>query len=270
MDWKLCVCRTLAAAAYLLMLATFASAQKVETGFLNRSVVVNGSEYRYQVYVPREFDRTKLWPVIIALHGGGEYGNDGIRPTAGGIGNMIRRNPERFPMIAVFPQAHADGTPGWQRDGGRAALTALDRTIKEFNGDKARVYLTGLSAGGNGSWYLAYHYPERFAALVVVCGFINEFRGKTSNVLYPAITPPSTADPFAEVAKKVASIPIWIFHGDADPTVSVEQSRQMVAALKAVGANVQYNEFPGVEHNAWDPAYERADLIEWMLKQKRK
>ena len=250
--------------------ALAASAQHLETGFLDRAVLVDGVEFRYQVYVPRDFQRSTVWPVILALHGGGEYASDGLSQTEGGLARAIRHHPNRFPALVVFPQSHADGTPGWQRKGGEAALAALDKTIAEFNGDPSRVYLTRYSAGGNGAWYLASHHPERFAALVVVCGFISEFTGKTSGVPYPAIAPASTPDPYAFVAKRVAPLPIWVFHGDADKSVSVEESRKMVAALEAIGANVQYTEFPGVGHNAWDPAYDRADLMEWTLKQKRK
>jgi predicted peptidase len=245
-------------------------AQKLETGFLNRSLLVDRDEYRYQVYVPREFQRSSKWPVILALHGGGGYGNDGLRQTIGGLADAIRRHPERFPAIVIFPQAHADGTPGWWGAGGRAALAAVDKTIAEFSGDSSRVYLTGLSAGGNGSWYLASHHPDRFAALAVICGFISEFRGTTSHVLYPALAPASEPDPSAAIARKVAHLPIWIFHGDADPTVSVEESRKMAAALKAIAADVQYTELPGIGHDAWNPAYDRADLFEWMMKQRRR
>ncbi len=257
----------LAAAACM---AAIVAAQKVETGFLDRSVVVNKTQYRYQVYVPREFSRSKKWPVIIALHGGGSYGDDGLKQTdGGGFAHAIRSNPEHFPAIVIFPQAHADGTPGWQLEGGQAALAALDSAVKEFNGDTKRVVLTGLSAGGNGTWSIASRYPERFAAIVPVCGFIFKFKGITSSIDYPALAPADVADQYAYIAKKVASIPIWIFHGDADKSVPVGESRKMAAALKTIGANVQYTEFPGVDHNAWDPAYARADLIEWMLKQRR-
>lgn len=245
-------------------------AQKTETGFLNRSVMMNGSEYRYVVYVPREFSRKQTYPVILALHGGGAYGSEGLKQTDGGLAKAIRLNPERFPAVVVFPQAKADGTPGWQREGGEAALAALDKSIKEFRGDARRVYLTGLSAGGNGSWFLLSHYPGRFAAAVVVCGFISKFKGLTSGVDYPALAPPDAPDEFAYLAKRVATIPIWIFHGDADQAVSVEVSRKMFAALKAIGADVQYTELPGVAHNAWDPTYARADLFEWLLKQKKR
>ncbi len=245
-------------------------AQTGETGFLNRSVLLDGAEYRYQVYVPREYQHSTAWPIILALHGGGSYGKDGLAQTDGGLGRAIRRHADRFPAIVVFPQSPPGGTPGFQALGERIALAALDRSIAEFNGDAKRVYLTGLSAGGNGSWYLAYRHSDRFAALVVVCGFIGEFTGTGSGVFYPAIAPVSAPDPFAAVAQRVSRLPIWIFHGDADQTVPVEQSRGMASALKALGANVQYTELPGVGHNAWDPAYDRADLFTWLFKQQRR
>ena len=250
--------------------AVSAAAQRVETGFLNRDMILDGEEYRYQVYVPREFRRGPKWPVILALHGVGERGNDGLLQTTVGLAGAIRRHPERFPAIVVFPQARADGTPGWQGPGGRAALTAVEKAITEFSGDLSRVYLTGLSAGGNGAWYLASHNPGRFAAVAVICGFISEFRSKSSDVVYPALEPASEPDPYAAMARRVSHLPIWIFHGDADGVVPVEESRRIAAALKAIGADVQYTELPGVGHNAWDPAYDRPDLFEWMLKQRRR
>jgi predicted peptidase len=244
-------------------------AQQRETGFLNRTVTVGGAEYRYQVYVPREFDRRKLWPVILFLHGGGEYGSDGMRHTNVGIATALRRDPDRFPAIVVLPQAKADNTPGWQLEGGKAAMAALDNSIKEFRGDLNRIYLTGLSAGGNGSWYLASKYPERFAAALIICGFIFEFKGRSTPVHYPALAPKSEKDPYGYIASRVSRIPIWLFHGDADGSVTVEESRKMFVALKNVGTDVKYTELPGVGHNAWDPAYSRADVIDWMLKQRR-
>ena len=243
-------------------------AQKRETGFLNRSVTVGSVEYRYQVFVPREFNRKRSWPVILALHGGGEYGRDGLRQTNVGLAPAIRRNVERFPAIVIFPQAKADGNPGWQMDGGKAAIAALDRAVKEFRGDAERVSLTGFSAGGNGAWFLAAQYPARFAALIPVCAFVTEFRGRASNVLYPPLS--TEPDLYAAVARSVASIPIWIFHGDADDVVPPEESRRMFVALKRLGADVTYTELAKVNHNAWDPAYGRADLIAWMLKQRRR
>jgi predicted peptidase len=240
--------------------------QTVETGFLNRTVLLDGVEYRYQVYVPRDFRRSTAWPVILALHGGGEYGEDGIRQTRLGIATAIRNHPERFPAIAVFPQSHLSPTDGWHSRSGAAALAELDKTITEFNGDSSRVYLAGQSGGGHGAWYVASRHPGRFAALVVISGYISGRRGEASGIPYPAVAPASASDPYAFVAKQVSSLPIWIFHGDADRLISVEESRHMFKALKSIGANVQYTEFPGVDHNAWD----RADLIEWMLNQRRR
>lgn len=223
-----------------------------------------------QVYVPREYRRSTSWPIILALHGGGEYGRDGLAQTEGGLGRAIRRHADRYPGIVVLPQSPPGGTPGFQAIGERIALAALDRSMAEFNADASRVYLTGLSTGGNGAWYLAYHHADRFAALVVVCGFVGEFTGTTSGVHYPAIVPASVSDPFTALAQRVSRLPIWIFHGDADPTVPVEVSRRMASALKAIGANVQYTELPGVGHNAWDPAYDRADLVTWLFNQQRR
>jgi predicted peptidase len=251
----------------LVLLAIGLSAKTIETGFLDRTLTLDGSEYRYQVYVPRAFNRATRWPIIVALHGGGEYGNDGLLQTRGALARAIHQHPDRFPAIVIFPQADADNTPGWQDEVAVAALAAVDKAIKEFNGDPSRVYLTGYSAGGNGAWYLAAHHPERFAAVVPLCGFVGEFRGRASGLHYPPVV--SDPDPYAGVANLVAKLPIWIFHGDTDQNVSVTESRRMLAALKAVGANVQYTELPGVDHNTWDPVYDRADLFDWMFRQKR-
>lgn len=245
------------------------AAQQIETGFLDRSVVLAGTEYRYQVFIPRNYQESQAWPVVLALHGGGSYGSDGITPTVRGIANVLRRYPDRYPAIVVFPQSPAGGD-GWQEFGGRVALAALDGTLAEFHTDSQRVYLTGLSAGGNGSWYLSYNHPERFAAVIVVCGFVEDFVGTTSGTVYAAIAPASSSDAFATIAERISGIPIWIFHGDADPVVSVEQSRRMTAALRAVGADVQYTEFPGVGHNAWDPAYALDELPAWLFAQRKR
>ncbi|MGM9488466.1 prolyl oligopeptidase family serine peptidase [Ideonella sp. YS5] len=240
-----------------------------ESGFLNRTVAVAGAEYRYQVYVPAQEGLAGPLPVILALHGGGEYGRDGVAQTRVGLGPAIRSHPERFPALVVFPQVPPDGTPGFQGLGGRIALAALDKTLAEYAADKSRVYLTGLSMGGNGAWSLALQDPDRFAAALVVCGFVGEFTGRQSGIRYPAIVS-DAADPYREVARRLAGLPVWIFHGDADPVVSVEESRRMATALKATGADVRYTELAGVGHDAWTPAYERADAIAWLLEHRRR
>ena len=250
--------------------ASIAASPRHETAFLDRAVTVKGVEYRYEVYVPRGYDPGQGWPIVLSLHGGGEYGADGIRPTVGALAKAIRLHPDRFPAVVVFAQAHADGTPGWQQASGEAALVEVDEALAEFHGDPSRVYLTGYSAGGNGAWFLAYHDPQRFAALVVICGFVSDFTGKQSHVFYPGIAPASAPDRYAAIAQRVRSLPIWIFHGDADQNVSVEESRRMAAALRALGANVHYTELAGIDHNAWDSAYEDAEMVEWLLTQRRR
>lgn len=238
-----------------------------ETGFLNRSISIEGTEYRYQIYVPPNFQRSTSWPVILVLHGGGGYGSDGVIHTRNGIAPAIRSHPERFPSIVVFPQSPS-GTVWGQPLSEQIALNALDKSIAEFNGDASRIYLTGLSGGGYGAWALAYHHPDRFAALIVVAGYVREMTGVTSGQHYRAIV--AGDDPYQAVAARISRLPTWIFHGDADGAVPVEEARHMAAALKAVGADVQYTELAGVGHPAWDPAYGRADLFTWLFKQKRR
>jgi predicted peptidase len=245
------------------------NSQSPETGFLNRSVSLGGVEYRYQVFIPRHYQPSVPWPVVLALHGGGERGSDGLIQTEAGLGRAIRRHEERFPAIVVFPQAPRVDTTGWQGQGAEVALATLDKTLTEFNTDVARVYLTGLSMGGNGSWYLAYHHSTRFAAAVIVCGFVEARQSSDGALTYPRIGPASSVDAFAPVAQRVRTLPIWIFHGDADPVVSVEQSRGMAEALRRIDGDVQYTEFPGVGHDLWDSAYDRGDVFEWMFKQRR-
>jgi predicted peptidase len=254
----------------LLVVPSLLRAQPPETGFLDRTVGVDGNDYRYQVYVPRAYSEAERWPVILALHGSGERGGDGLLQTQVGLGGAIRRHAGRFPAVIVFPQAPM-AAPGWHGIAGRIALAALDAAQAEFSTDPARVYLTGLSMGGNGAWYLAYGDPGRFAALVVVCGFTRDWRSP-EQATYPPIASGADADPdpFAAIARRIAHIPSWIFHGDADPVVPVLESRRMAAALEAAGADVRYTELAGVGHNAWDPAYTLEELPAWLFAQRRR
>jgi predicted peptidase len=148
------------------------------------------------------------------------------------------------------------------------ALKALDQTVKEFNGDEDRTYLTGLSMGGYGSWVMAAGNPSRFAAIAVVCGGVRP--PPRVNVPQPADGLATSADPYGAVAAKVGKTPVWVFHGGADPVVPVTESRKMVDAIKAAGGSVRYNEYEGVGHNSWDKAYAEAELFPWMLALKLK
>jgi len=246
----------------MLACATFAQARSPETGFLDRTLTFEGRTYPYQIYVPRDYDPARKWPVILFLHGAGERGDNGSAQTQEGLGTPLRLWPERWPAIAVFPQAPA-GT-NWQGAQGRMAMAALAAVEAQYNTDPDRTYLTGISMGGNGAWYLGYQQPERWAAICAICGFLEHDPAR-----YQLFTPPTAADPFLEVATTIQDIPVWIVHGEADPVVSVEQSRRMHHALKDVGAEVHYVEVPGVGHGSWHPGYADEELAAWLFSKRR-
>ena len=177
--------------------------QAVETGFLNRNVSVGGRIYRYQVYIPPSYTSSQRWPVILFLHGGGERGDDGLLQTQVGRGAALRKNPARFPAIVVFPQVPPDSF--WAGTPARAAMAALDRTVEEFQTDSDRIYLTGLSIGGNGTWYLAYRHPTRFAALMPICAWI--VPEKEWNVTAEAVVPPDSGAAIRGVGPPASKYP---------------------------------------------------------------
>lgn len=234
-----------------------------ETGFLDRSLAFEGRTWPYQVYVPRDYDPSRSWPVILFLHGAGERGSNGTAQTQEGLGAALRLWPERWPAVCVFPQA-PEGT-NWQGAQGRMAMATLEAVEAEFRTDPDRVYLTGISMGGNGTWYLGYRHPDRFAAMVAICGFL-EFAPDR----YRLFTPPGAEDPYREVAARIAGVPVWIVHGEADSVVPVEQSRRMHGALREAGAEVRYVEFPGVDHGSWHPGYADEDLPKWLFARTRR
>jgi predicted peptidase len=247
----------------IMMFGAVAASARVQTGFLDRTVSVSGNSYRYQVYVPADFRSKKTWPVILFLHGAGERGSDGLLQTDVGIGHAIRHDASRFPFIVVFPQCGKEtiwAAPDMQAQ----ALAALDASITEFHGDRRHVYLTGLSMGGYGTWELASRNPGRFAGIVPICGGVQPQK-HWPQLHVTVVDDPKVTDPFAEIARRIGTTPVWIFHGDADPLVPVEQSRHMAEALKAAGADYKYTEYPGVDHNSWDKAYAEPDLVPWLL-----
>lgn len=246
--------------------ATVSHGGPAETGFLDRNLVLQGETYRYQVYVPSNWTPARAWPVVLFLHGAGERGQDGLIQTQVGIGSAIRRFPDRYPAIVVMPQCREGAW--WNHLPMQAmALAALDRAVKEWNGDPARLSLTGLSMGGYGTWAIAFRLPGKFAALAPICGGVSrrDIPAVNAAVPFPAEGAP---DAFKAVAEVVARTPIWVFHGEKDPTIPVSESRGMVAALKALGADVRYNEYPGVGHDSWTAAYSEPDFPAWLLAQR--
>lgn len=241
-------------------------AQRVETGFLNRTISVNGTVHRYQVYLPAEYaSGTQRWPVILFLHGAGERGADGLLQTNVGLPAAIRATPARYPAIVVIPQVPADSL--WLGSSAQAAISALDATLGEFRGDTDRVYLTGLSMGGNGTWNLAYQHPTRWAAVAPICSFVTPIPRLPGS---RAIIPGDSADAFGTLARRLARVPTWIFHGEVDPVVPVSESRRAYEAFKAAGADVRYTEFMGGGHNVWDGVYASPQFQDWLFAQRRR
>ncbi len=225
----------------------FAADDAKKTGFLDKVHKDSAGEHPYVVFVPHDYKGDKEYPVILFLHGAGETKGKGKKmPVEVGIGPAIRKREKTFPFITVIPQAE---TFGWGADSanGKRALAILDEVCKEYKTDKKRVYLTGLSMGGMGTWSHVAATPERWAAIVPICG-----RGD------------------AKTAEKIKDIPCWCFHGDADTAVKVSGSRDMIEAIKKAGGNSKYTEYPGVGHNSWDMAYGTDELYEWLLKQTKK
>jgi len=162
----------------LLLLSPASQAQEVakarpETGFLKRSVTVGARTYAYRVYVPESYKPDKAYPVGLYLHGVGEWGQDSELQMGHGLGSAVQlysyKMPQRFgSFLAVFPQEPAPEL--WFGEGAAQALKALDQTVAEFKADPARLYVTGLSMGGYGSWYLAAKYPGKLAAVAPAAG----------------------------------------------------------------------------------------------------
>jgi predicted peptidase len=213
-------------------------------GFHLRTLKTGPGERKYTVFVPNGYDGRKAFPVGLFLHGSGERGEDGITSAQVGLGAAIHGHPEDYPMIVVFPQARQSWRP--ESDDTAAALAALDDVQATYKTDRNRVILTGLSMGGSGSWRLAAAHPERFAAVVPICG-----RGETGEV------------------EKIKGLPVWFVVGDADAAQTVLNGRAMVEALRAAGAQASLTEYRGVGHNSWDRAYNNPRLIDWMLAQAR-
>jgi predicted peptidase len=257
-NMRLAIRRTLLSLLLALIAVPAVLGKKPETGFLDRTMTIGGTAYKYQVFVPENWTARQAWPVILFLHGAGERGDDGLMQTEVGIATAIRWDRSRFPAIVVIPQCRK--SIWWAEEPMQTlAIHALEAATREFHGDPRRIYLTGLSMGGYGTWALASRYPGRFAAIAPICGGIlmpDEARKQ----------PAEDNSPYKNVATKIGpQTPVWIFHGAADDTVPPSESRRMNDAMKALGGEVHYTEYPGVGHNSWDKAYEDPELMKWLL-----
>lgn len=265
-----CNVRRLLAFAWMVVVGMLSACanlpERMNSEFVERTLEFDGKAHRYQVFVPSSRAGGHSPPVIVFLHGSGERGDDGGKPTLVGIGPYIRARQADFPAIVVFPQA-PEGSE-WSGHVG-LVFAQLDAATREFNGDRDRTYLTGLSMGGYGVWDVALQAPGRFAALAPICGGVRPPRAERDTLFVAAVV--HDVDPHTAIARHLHRVPTWIFHGAKDDLVPPEDDRQLIAAFRAAGAaDARYTEFPDANHNSWDPAYSQTpEFWAWLFAQRR-
>jgi predicted peptidase len=196
---------------------------------------------KYLLYLPADYDKQDKWPLILFLHGAGERGDDLERVKVHGPPKLIEHG-KQFPFIIVSPQC--PNGHWWNNE--LVTLSALlDDIESKYKVDKDRVYLTGLSMGGFGTWALAGYSPDRFAAIIPICG----------------------GEPLLTRALK--KTPVWAFHGGKDPIVPVKRSQDLVDALKRTNAEVKFTVYPEALHDSWTATYDNPEVYEWLLAHKR-
>ncbi len=198
-------------------------------------------EMDYLLYLPKDYEKKDSWPLLLFLHGAGERGNNLDLVKKHGPPKMIA-NGHEFPFIVVSPQCPKDSR--WVPTPLIALISDLE---SRYRVDSDRIYVTGLSMGGFGTWSLASYAPDRFAAIAPICGGGERW-----------------------AAKQIAQLPIWTFHGTADKAVPVERSEVMIEALKRAGGKPKLTLYPDVGHDSWTQTYNNPELYEWLLEQKRK
>lgn len=205
----------------------------------------------YLLYLPQDYkqDGDKLFPLLVFLHGAGERGNNLDLVEIHGPPKLTKQN-KQFPFVILAPQCPQD-----QRWNDEDIIALIDDIVARYKIDSKRIYLTGLSMGGYGTWSLAARYPEKFAAVAPICG-----GGNIIDVL------------LASRVKRdaIKTLSIWAFHGAKDPVVLLAESERMVSAFKLAGCtNVQLTVYPEAQHDSWTETYNNPALYEWFLKYSR-
>lgn len=226
-----------------------------EAGTITKKTFTQGEkEYPYWLYVPKNPQENA--PLILFLHGSGEREGGQKGPQQVGIGPHIAKQQD-FPFYVVIPQFSKQGS--WKADGADAkrAMAIMDDVIKQYKINEKKLYLTGISMGGNGVWENAVAHPDKWAAIAPVCGYHtrmgNMYQGLGEDKL-----------------KSIKHLPCWCFHGDKDGPVNVNQSREAMKILWAAGGHPNYTEYPGVDHNCWDRTYSNPELYRWLLSNTKK
>ena len=211
--------------------------------------VVKTNRFDYLLYLPTDYasDKAKLWPLVLFLHGAGERGSDLQKVAVHGLPKKVRAG-EKFPFILVSPQC-----PEGQVWDESALIGLLDRIQLQYRVDPKRVYVTGLSMGGYGTWGLAQRYPQRFAAVAPICG-----GGDRIRALLPS------------QVQALKTLGVWAFHGAKDTVVPLSESERMVEAFKRNGVtDIQLTVYPEANHDSWTETYNNPKLYEWLLQHSR-
>jgi predicted peptidase len=230
-------CIALSALLFVCASQTFLRAEEFWDEF--SATVTKEVGAHYLIVKPDDFDTEKKYPLMIFLHGRGESGNDLDKVKIHGPFEKVKEL--NLPFIIVAPQTPLDER--WDID----MLSALvDHLLEQLPVDRGRVYLTGLSLGGFGTWDLAIRRPEVFAAVAPICG-----QGKPSQ------------------AKQMADVPVWAFHGAKDSTVALKGSTDMINALYDLGSDARLTVYPDAGHDSWEATYDNPKLYEWFLSHRK-
>jgi len=197
-------------------------------------------QIQYLLYLPKEYDQQPSWPLLLFLHGAGERGDDLELVKKHGPPKLIAAG-QQFPCMVVSPQCPRN--QWWEPV---HLLALLDELQRNYKVDADRIYVTGLSMGGFGTWELAGRAPQRFAAIAPICGGGEPRR-----------------------ARQFAQLPVWAFHGAKDTAVPVERSQAMIDALKENGGDPKFTIYPEAGHDSWTETYNNPEFFEWLLAQKR-
>jgi predicted peptidase len=220
----------------------------------------SGKTLPYRLLAPAKLEPGRQYPLVLFLHGAGERGTDNERQLVHGVAAFASAEARRqYPCYLVAPQcpagarwvevdwgAEAHRQPAAPSEPLRLTLALLEALAKELPLDRRRVYVTGLSMGGFGTWDILSRRPELFAAAVPICGGGDE-----------------------ATVERIAKIPVWVFHGATDGVVRPSRSRNMVAALRKAGGEPKYTEYPKEGHASWGPAYRDPELLRWLFAQRR-
>jgi len=224
----------------------------------SRTVEADGQTYPVGVWIPDGWEGDGRG--LVFLHGMGECGTDGTKQLTVGLPPKVDADPRRWPFVVIAPQKPTAQSQ-WG-DHAAAVFKALDEVVAEGLVDPDRVAITGLSQGGHGTMRIGAMAPERFRAAAPVCGYISAPQRERFDGLWTNPDDPEVR----EVARSLAQIPVWIFHGGRDNVVPPGESRLLDRLIRAEGGAVELTIFPEDNHNSWDSAYGDSGLGAWLIR----